>query len=56
MKLSLVSLSSKFVRKYPFYKIVLREVKKLMKISLVHTKQCFFYCLPKASDTCLLSR
>jgi hypothetical protein len=32
-----VSLSSKIVRKYPPCKKVLREVKKIMKISLVNT-------------------
>jgi hypothetical protein len=33
------------VRKYPSYKKILREVKKVMKISLVHTngkKKCSF--------------
>jgi hypothetical protein len=42
-KSSLVSFSFKFVRKYPSCKKVLREVKKIMKISLVNTngkKRC----------------
>jgi hypothetical protein len=42
-QISLVSLSSKFVRKYPSLKKLLREVKKIMKISLANTdgkKRC----------------
>jgi hypothetical protein len=46
------------VRKYPSYKKILREVKKVMKISLVHTnekKECtvgevsFIYGFPTVS-------